>query len=86
MNELFNFDKNTLRRHNGRYATENQFLRDENKRLSFELELERRKQPAWRQYRTFTVMSELLNKQIKEQKEQISQLKQILKNLKNENN
>jgi regulator of replication initiation timing len=44
---LFESEKPKLRKHNGRYATENQYLRDENKRLRNELELERRKQPTW---------------------------------------
>ena len=42
-----NEEKKVLRTHKGRYATENQFLKDENKRLRNELELERRKQPTW---------------------------------------
>ncbi len=40
-------EKKVLRTHKGRYATENQFLSDENTRLRNELELERRKQPTW---------------------------------------
>jgi regulator of replication initiation timing len=48
MNKLFDDIKKKLRKHNGRFATENQFLRDENQRLRNELELERRKQPTWK--------------------------------------
>jgi hypothetical protein len=44
---LENNEPKKLRKHNGRYATEIQYLRDENKRLRNELELERRKQPTW---------------------------------------
>lgn len=51
--ELFEPTKQTLRTKKGRFATENQHLRSENERLRNELELERRKQPTWREIRKF---------------------------------
>ena len=48
MNELFEKTKIDLRTHKGRFATTIQFLADENQRLKLELDVERRKAPAWR--------------------------------------
>jgi len=67
-----------LRTHKGRYASELQFLRDENKRFKNELELERRKSPAWREIRKYNVMLYFLKEQTKNQKDIISQLKSTI--------
>jgi len=48
MNELFEQQKTELRTHKGKYATLNQFLADENNRLKLELDVERRKAPAYK--------------------------------------
>ena len=74
--------KPILRTHKGRYASELQFLRDENKRLLNELELERRKSPAWKEIRKYNVMLEFLKDQTKNQKDIIAQLKSTIQKIK----
>jgi CII-binding regulator of phage lambda lysogenization HflD len=59
-----------------------QFLRDENKRLLNELELERRKSPAWREIRKYNVMLDFLKEQTKNQKDIIAQLKSTIQKIK----
>jgi len=54
--ELFPIEKEQKRTHKGRFASEIQFLRDENSRLKLELEVERRKSPAWRMIRQTTIL------------------------------
>ena len=83
MQELFTPPpKPILRTHKGRYASELQFLRDENKRLLNELELERRKSPAWKEIRKYNVMLEFLKDQTKNQKDIIAQLKSTIQKIK----
>jgi len=48
MNELFEQPKTELRTHKGKYATLNQYLADENNLLKLELDVERRKAPAYK--------------------------------------
>ena len=80
--ELFPPEPNKkLRTHRGRYATENQFLKDEVKRLKNALDLEQRKQPGFKEIRKSTELVEFFRKQLSDQLNTIEQLKQILKNI-----
>ena len=82
MNTLFPPEQTKkLRTHKGRYATENQFLKDEVKRLKNALELEQRKQPGFKEIRKATELVDFFRKQLSEQTNTINQLKSILKNL-----
>ena len=96
LTELFNPEKPILRTHKGRYATEDQFkddepdrlkvenkqLKAEIKRLKFSLELEQRKQPAWKEIRRYYIIVEFMKSQAKEQYRTICDLKTIIHKLK----
>ena len=92
MNELFEQQKTELRTHKGKYATLNQFLADENNILKMELDVERRKAPAWRVIRNSQLLvkqqQDFLNETIAELKkvrERIDNLNRQISGLKEEN-
>ena len=94
MNELFPPKK--LRTHKGKFANPVQFKDDESERdkstiikqaykiksLENALELERRKQPAWYDYRKYTELKDKFDRILKVRNEEIKQLNEILNNLK----
>jgi len=63
MKELIEFPKTKLRKHNGRFASEVQNLRDENKRLRDRIELLERQQPTFQEIRKNTILKETVIKQ-----------------------
>ena len=92
MNELFEKTKTELRTHKGKFATLNQFLADENNILKMELDIERRKAPAWRVIRNSQSLvkqqQDFLKKTIAELKkvrERIDNLNRQISGLKEEN-
>jgi len=65
MKELIEMPKPKLRKHNGRFASEVQHLRDENKRLRDRIELLERQQPTFQEIRKNTILKETVIKQQK---------------------
>lgn len=92
MNELFEKTKIDLRTHKGRFATTIQFLADENQRLKLELDVERRKAPAWRVIRNSQSLvkqqQDFLNEksvELKKVRERVDNLNRQISWLKEEN-
>lgn len=92
MNELFEQPKTELRTHKGKFATLNQFLADENNILKMELDVERRKAPAWRVIRNSQSLVKqqqaFLNEtivELKKVRERVDNLNRQISELKEEN-
>lgn len=92
MNELFEHPKTELRTHKGKYATLNQYLADENNRLKLELDVERRKAPAYKVIRNSQSLvkqqQDFLNETItdlKKVRERVDNLNKQVVGLKEEN-
>ena len=92
MNELFEQPKTELRTHKGRFATTNQYLADENNRLKLELDVERRKTPAYKVIRNsqslVRLQQDFLNEtivEIKKVRERVDNLNNQVNGLKEEN-
>lgn len=92
MNELFEQPKTELRTHKGKFATLNQFLADENNILKMELDVERRKAPAWRVIRNsqslVSYQQDFLNEtivELKKVRQRVDNLNRQISELKEEN-
>ena len=93
MNELFEQQRKELRTHKGKFATLNQFLADENNRLKLELDVERRKAPAYKVIRNSQSLvkqqQDFLNEtiiELKKVRERVDNLNRQIDGLKEENN